>query len=104
MSLEYSQNAHGGGGGGGGGANGSKEQEKDKRARMFDQHMLTGGEHCGKVHVVKTKPESEDDHIGEDLLADVIAHKHHHPRHHHHIHHHHGETKKPVVHQHVQAA
>ena len=53
-----------------------KDQEKDKRARMFDQHLLTAGQHCGKTHLIKTKPESEDDHVGQDLLADVLAHKH----------------------------
>ncbi|KAG7357158.1 hypothetical protein IV203_001846 [Nitzschia inconspicua] len=67
------------------------QQDKDKKARMFDHHDFTGGQTCGKHHVVQTKPESEYDHIGEDLFADLKAHKkndhHHHnlhgaPKHH----------------------
>jgi hypothetical protein len=72
---------------------------------MFDRHLLTAGQHCGKTHVVRSKPESEDDHIGDDLLADVIAHKHHHLHHHNHAHrdNDHGGAKKLVVQPHVHA-
>ena len=84
-----SQHAHGGGTGAK-----CKEQEKDKRARMFDQHLLTAGQHCGKIHITKTKPESAYDHIGQDLFADVLAHKHRH---------HSGESKVPAVHPQIQS-
>mmetsp|Transcript_16254 Transcript_16254/g.39895 ORF Transcript_16254/g.39895 Transcript_16254/m.39895 type:complete len:282 (+) Transcript_16254:336-1181(+) len=58
---------------------------KDHRGRMFDHHELTGGKKVGKHHIAKTKPESEYDHLGDQLAAEVRAHKkdHHHPHHHH---------------------
>jgi hypothetical protein len=70
-----------------GGTAAASQQDKDKKSRMFDHHDFTGGQTCGKHHVVKTKPESEDDHIGEDLLAELKAHKKEHHHGHHHNHH-----------------
>jgi hypothetical protein len=49
---------------------------------MFDHHDFTGGQTCGKHHEIKTKPESEYDHLGQELLHDVIEHKKHHPHYH----------------------
>jgi hypothetical protein len=82
------------------GTNAAAQQDKDKKARMFDHHDFTGGQSCGKHHVIQTKPESEDDHIGQDLYAELKAHK----KDNHHGHHHHGhKVEAAVPHHHVHA-
>jgi hypothetical protein len=66
----------------GGGSKKVDPDKMDKKAKQFGHHDFGNGHTAGKHHVVKTKAESEYDHIGQDLLEAAKTHGKNHHKHH----------------------